>query len=64
MKRFGPAMIDRRLKRLQTRHEVEREALLDAGADACTNCGAPTFRFGGFCSRECETERRVEDQGD
>lgn len=27
MKRFGPPMIDRRLKRKQTRHEVEREAL-------------------------------------
>ncbi len=29
MKRCGPPMIDRRLKRKQTRHEVERAALED-----------------------------------
>ncbi len=52
MKRYGPPMIDRRLKRQQTRHEVERLAE-DDSAEPCQNCGRSTYRWGGFCSREC-----------
>ncbi len=33
MKRCGPPMTDRRLKRLQTRHEVERAAVEDQDVD-------------------------------